>query len=77
MEPLARTKPACPVGAGRRDAVNPAFVFLEQLAAPVAVVEGRIGEHVVGLQVWMPVVVKGVAMGDLRVDAADGEVHLG
>ncbi len=25
----------------------------------------------------MPVVVKGVAVGDLRVDAADGEVHLG
>jgi hypothetical protein len=24
----------------------------------------------------MPVVVKGVAVGDLRVDATDGEVHL-
>ena len=63
--------------AGRRHAVDPALVFLEQLAAPVAVVEGRIGEHVVGLEVGVPVVVEGVAVSNLRVDAADGEVHLG
>jgi len=41
-----------------------------------AVVEGRIGEHVVGLEVGVPVVVEGVAVGDLRVDTSDGEVHL-
>ena len=63
--------------AGRRHAVDPALVFLQQFAAPVAVVEGRIGQHVVGFEVRMPVVVEGVAVGNLRVDAADGEVHLG
>ncbi len=64
------------VARGRR-AVDPALVVLQQLAAPVAVVEGRVGQHVVGLEVGVPVVVEGVAVGDLRVDAADGEVHLG
>jgi hypothetical protein len=29
---------------------GPALVVLEQLAAPVAVVEGRVGQHVVGLE---------------------------
>ena len=92
IEPLASTKPASPVGrqvvdevlhpgevgvARRRHAVLPALVILQQFAAPVAVVEGRIGQHEVGLEVRVPVVVEGVAMGDLRVDAADGEVHLG
>ena len=66
------------VGVARgRHAVDPALVVLEQLAAPVAVVERRVGQHVVGLEVGVPVVVEGVAVGDLRVDAADGEVHLG
>jgi hypothetical protein len=46
------------------------------VAAPVAVVERRVGEDVVGLQVGVLVVVEGVAVGDLRVDAADREVHL-
>ena len=49
---------------------------LQALAAPVADVEGRIGEDEVGLQVGVAVVVEGVAVGDLAVDAADGEVHL-
>ena len=63
--------------AGRRHAVLPALVVLEQVAAPVAVVERRVGEDVVGLEVGVAVVVEGVAVGDLGVDAADGEVHLG
>ena len=63
--------------ARRRRAVGPALVVLQQLAAPVAVVERRIGEHVVGLEVGVTVVVEGVAVRDLGVDAADGEVHLG
>ena len=53
-----------------RHAVGPALVVLEQLAAPVAVVEGRVGQHVVGLEVRVLVVVEGVAVGDLGVDAA-------
>ena len=63
--------------ARRRHAVHPALVVPEQLAAPVAVVERRVGEDVVGLEVGVAVVVEGVAVGDLGVDAADGEVHLG
>src|SRR3569833_3290773 len=60
------------VGVARgRHTVGPALVVLEQLAAPVAVVEGRVGEHVVGLEVGVPIVVEGIAVADLRVDAAD------
>ena len=92
IEPLASTKPATPVGrevvddvlhpgevgvARRRHAVLPALVVAQALAAPVADVEGRIGEDEVGLEVGVAVVVEGVAVGDLAVDAADGEVHLG
>ncbi len=92
IEPLASTKPASPVGrevmdevlhpgevrvAGGRRAVLPALVVLQQLAAPVAVVERRVGEDEVGLEVRVQVVVEGVAVRDLRVDAADREVHLG
>ncbi len=66
------------VGVARgRHAVDPALVVLEQFAAPVAVVERRVGEHIVGLEVGVRVVVEGVAVTDLCVDAADGEVHLG
>jgi hypothetical protein len=60
-----------------RHAVDPTLVVLQQLAAPVTVVEGRVGQHVIRLQVRVLVVVEGVAMADLRIDAADGEVHLG
>ena len=62
--------------AGRRHAEDPALVVAQQLAAPVAVVERRVGQHVIGLEVGVLVVVKRVAMRDLRVDAADREVHL-
>ena len=65
------------VGVARgRHAVDPALVVLQQLAAPVAVVEGRVGEDVVGLQVGVPIVVERVAKSNPRLDAADGEVHL-
>ena len=60
---------------GGRDAVLPALVVAQQLAAPVAHIEGRVGEDVVGLEVGVAVVVEGVAVGDLALDAADGEVH--
>lgn len=63
--------------AGGRHAVFPAFVVAQVLAAPVGDVEGRIGEDEVGLEVGVAVVVEGVAVGDLAVDATDGEVHLG
>ena len=47
------------------DAIDPSFVVLQKLAAPVAVVEGRVGEDKVGPQVGMAVIVEGVAVCDL------------
>src|SRR5215467_376265 len=57
-------------------AKHPALVVAQQLAAPVAVVERRVGEHVIGLEVEVLVVVERVAVRDLRIDTADREVHL-
>ena len=54
----------------------PALVVGEPLAAPVGDVEGRVGEDEVGPEVGVAVVVEAVAVGDLPLDAADGEVHL-
>src|SRR5450756_949016 len=62
--------------AGGRGAVDPALVVLEELAPPVTVVEGRIGQDPVGLEVRVAVVVERVAMSDLGIDAANREVHL-
>ena len=63
--------------AHRRDAVLPTPVFPQSLAAPVGDVEGRVGQDVVGPQVRVAVIVKTVAVGDLPLDAPDGQVHLG
>ena len=60
-----------------RHAVLPALVVAQALAAPVGDVERRIREDEVGPEVRMAVVVEGVAVGDLALDAADDEVHLG
>ena len=92
MEPLASTNPASPVGRKMRDevlypcvvgigsgwiAIGPTLVTLEQITAPIAIVEWRIGNDVIGLQVRVIVGVEGVAVADLRVNATDGKVHLG
>ncbi len=58
-------------------AVFPALVLAQAFAAPVGDVERRIGEDEVGLEVRKAVVVEGVALLDLTLDAADGQVHLG
>jgi hypothetical protein len=63
--------------AGRRRAKDPALVVAQQLASPIGVVERRVGQHVIGLEVAVLVVVERIAMRDLRIDAADREVHLG
>ena len=66
------------VGVARgRHAVLPAHVVV--LAAPVGVVEGRIGEDEVGPEVGVEVAAEGVGLLAPRVglDAADGEVHHG
>src|SRR2546430_2068400 len=61
----------------RGHAVGPTLVVLQEFAAPVAVVEGRIGQHVVRLEIRVLIGVEGVAVRDLRINAADREVHLG
>jgi hypothetical protein len=61
--------------ARRRHAVLPALIHQQQIAAPVADVEGGIGENIVGLEVGEAVVVEAITVGDLAVDAADGEIH--
>ena len=60
-----------------RDAVLPALVFGQPFAAPVGDIEGRVGQDEVGLEVGVTVGVEGVAVGDLALNAANGEVHLG
>ena len=58
-------------------AVLPALVVGEPLSAPVGDVERGIGEDKVCFEVGVLVVMKGVAVGDLPLDTANGEVHLG
>src|SRR5712691_3788160 len=90
IEPLASTKPATPAGARwwtmcciQAKLALPAggAPYCQRLSlrkrspAPVAHIEGRVGKDEVGPQVGMAVVVEGVAVRDLAVDATDGEVH--
>ena len=91
MEPLDSTNPAAPWGpdgagsaASRRswrcppgNAVLPPLVVTKPLAAPVGDVEGRVGQDVVSPQVGVLIVVEAVTVGDLALDAPDGQVHLG
>ncbi len=62
-----------------RGAILPAGILAEPLAAPIARVEGRVGEDVVGLQVLVQVAVEavGVLGAEVGFDAANGEVHRG
>ncbi len=63
--------------AGRRHPVLPALVVAQAVAAPVGDVERRVGEDEIGLEVGVAVIVEGVAVCDLTLDAADGQVHAG
>ncbi len=89
---MARTNPARPGGrevmnemlhpgvigvAGGRHAELPAGVFAQTVAAPVAHVEGRIGQDVIGLEVFVQVALEAVGgfEAEIAFDAADGEVH--
>ena len=60
-----------------RDAILPAHVVV--FAEPVGVVEGRVGEDVVGAEVGMEVAPEGVGVlgAEVGLDAAQGEVHDG
>ena len=55
------------------------FNYHEATAAPVGVVERRVGHHEVGLQVLVQVVVETVGLSptEVGIDAPNGEVHLG
>ena len=76
MKCWTQAKLALPAGGS---AVFPALVVFQQFAAPVAVVEGRIGEDVIGLEVRVQVAVEavGVFLAEVVLDLPDGEVHLG
>ena len=63
------------VAAGRH-APLPALVVLQQVAAPVADVEGGIGQHDVGLEVGVLVAVEAVALLDVAIQPTNSEVHL-
>src|SRR4051794_11779754 len=70
----------CKVGvAWRRSAKLPADVGPQALATPVAVVEGRVGEYIVGAEVFVEVAVEGVCVlrAEVGINASDGEVHPG
>lgn len=60
-----------------RNAILPAQVLLELVAAPVREVEGRVGEDEVELLRAAQVVEErvGVPLAQVRVDAFDGKVH--
>ena len=62
-----------------RVAVGPAAVAAEELAGPVADVEGRVGEDEVGLEIGVGVAEEGVGRrrAEVGLDAVDGEVHVG
>ena len=64
--------------AARGHAVNPALILRQQIAAPVADVEGWIGQDIVRFQIGVQIVVEGVrgVGADIALDAADGQVHL-
>ena len=64
-------------GSRSRSARLPAHVVV--LAEPVGVVEGRVGQHIVGAEVGMEVSAEGVGMlgAEVGLDAAQGEVHHG
>src|SRR5207253_2077838 len=63
----------------RRRTEFPSNVALELIAAPVAVVEGRVREDVIGFQIFVQIPVKRVSVTrtEVAIDAADGEVHFG
>jgi hypothetical protein len=56
---------------------RPSFVILQQLSAPVDVIERRIRKDVISFEVGITVVVECVAVRNLGVYPPDREVHLG
>ena len=62
--------------ARRRHAVLPTLIVAQKLATPVAVVEVRVRQYVVSLQVRVLIVVEAVAVCDLAGDPADRQVHV-
>ena len=61
--------------AGGRLAIFPAGIFTQQSAAPVTVIEGRVGDHEIRFQVFVGVVQKRALVVPPHlgaIDAADG-----
>ena len=66
------------VASGRR-AKLPTHIALQLVLAPIAVVEWRIGENVIGLNAGVEILVEGIGpfAAKVRFDAANSKVHLG
>lgn len=64
---------------GRWEAVDPALVLAQAVAAPIGHVERRVGEDVIGFEIGMEVLMEGIGVNfaEIVLNAADGEVHLG
>jgi len=64
---------------GRWSAELPALIVPKELTAPVGVIEGRIGQHIIRLEIGVQIAMKGVSLllTEVAVDAANGQVHLG
>jgi len=62
-----------------RFAVSPALVAAQQLARPVADVEGRVSQNEVGLEVGVQVAEERVSrlFAEPGLDAVDGQIHVG
>ena len=62
----------------RRDAVGPPRVIQQFLPAPRMVIEGRIGENEIGLEIRVQIVCEGVRVmrAEIGLDAADSHIDL-
>ena len=65
--------------AGGRRTVLPAHIVQQLLLPPAGEVEGRISHNIVGLELGVAVVEKGVSVEfpQVRLDSPDGQIHLG
>src|SRR3972149_890132 len=64
--------------AHRRCTVLPALVLTQAFPAPIAHVERRVGDNVIGFQIRMQVTVERVRvlLAEIALDPADRKVHL-
>src|SRR5205809_774573 len=64
--------------AGRRGAELPARIVLQLVLTPIAVIEWRVGEDVIGFDAWVHILVEAVSpfAAEVCLDPSDGKIHL-